>query len=71
VGSYPFYNHLSDKCLDFNEVDDPSGLAEDTSQWKFFANAVYEGGVYVRLDDVDTIDKVIPMLRLAHELAKT
>jgi predicted transport protein len=26
--------------LDFNEVDDPSGLAEDTAQWKFFANAV-------------------------------
>jgi hypothetical protein len=33
--------------LDINEVDDPSGIAEDTSQHKFFVNAVYEGGVYV------------------------
>jgi len=31
-------------ALDFNEVDDPSGIAGDASEHKFFANAEYEGG---------------------------
>jgi predicted transport protein len=58
-------------ALDFNEVEDTSGLAEDTSQWKFITHAAYEGGVYVNIDDVAAIEKAVPMLRLAHELEKT
>jgi len=58
-------------ALDFNEVEDHSGLAEDTSEWKFITHAVYEGGVYVRIDNAAVIEKALPMVRLAHELAKT
>jgi predicted transport protein len=57
-------------ALDFNEVHDPSGIAKDTSQHKFFVNAVYEGGVYVRIWDPEDIEKVWPMIRQARELTK-
>lgn len=53
--------------LDFNEVEDTSDLAQDTSQWKFFVNAVYEGGVFVRVDSAAVIERALPMVRLAHE----
>jgi predicted transport protein len=58
-------------ALDFNETEDPSGMAQDTSQWRFFVNAVYEGGVYVRVQSQDDIDKAMPMIRVARELART
>ena len=32
-------------ALDFNEIDDPSGLAQDATQWTFFIHARHEGGV--------------------------
>ena len=35
--------------LDFNEVDDPTGIAEDATQWKFFFYAQHQGGVTVNL----------------------
>ena len=57
-------------ALDFNEINDPSGMAKDTSQHKFFANAVYEGGAYVRIWTPEDIEKVWPMIRQARELAK-
>ena len=57
-------------ALDFNEVHDLSGIAKDTSQHKFFVNAVYEGGVYVRIWNPEDIEKVWPMVRQARELAK-
>jgi predicted transport protein len=53
-------------ALDFNEVDDPSGLAEDASERKFYVNARYEGGVKVSIWDVATIDKALPLIRQAH-----
>ena len=55
---------------DFNEVDDPSGIAKDASEWKFFVNAVYEGGVNIPVRGVDDFDKALPMIRQAWELAK-
>ena len=57
--------------LDFNEIDDASGMAEDTSQWKFFVSAQYEGGVYIALRNEADINKVIPMIRTAREVART
>jgi uncharacterized protein with ParB-like and HNH nuclease domain/predicted transport protein len=56
--------------LDFNEVEDPSGMAQDTSQWKFLVNAIYEGGVYVRIQSEADIDQALPMIRLAREIAR-
>jgi predicted transport protein len=57
-------------ALDFNEVNDPAGLAKDTSQHKFFVNAVYEGGVYVRIWEPDHIEKAWPIVKQARELAR-
>jgi uncharacterized protein with ParB-like and HNH nuclease domain/predicted transport protein len=57
--------------LDFNEIEDPSDVAEDTSQWKFIVNAVYEGGVYIGVQTEADIDKALPMIRLAREVGRT
>lgn len=57
-------------ALDFNEVDDPSGMAEDASQWKFIVNALYEGGVYVSVEKEGDVDKVLPMIHQAREVSR-
>jgi predicted transport protein len=56
--------------LDFNEIDDASGISEDTSQWKFFVNAQYEGGVYVAIRDEADIERALPMIHLAREVGR-
>jgi uncharacterized protein with ParB-like and HNH nuclease domain/predicted transport protein len=53
--------------LDFNEVDDPLNIANDTSEYKFLVNAVYEGGVLVSILDSDDIEKSLPLIRQAWE----
>jgi predicted transport protein len=53
-------------ALDFNEVDDPSGLAEDATEKKFFAHARHEGGVSMSIWDVDAIENALPIIRQAH-----
>jgi len=57
-------------ALEYNEVDDPTGMARDASQRKFFVNAVYEGGVNVAIDSPEDIVRALPMIRQARELAK-
>ena len=56
--------------LDFNDIEDPSGMAEDTSQWKFIVSAAYEGGVHVCVTSEADIEKALPMIRLAREVAR-
>ena len=56
--------------LDFHEIADPSGMAEDTSKWKFLVNSVHEGGVYVRVQSEADVEKALPMIRLAREVAR-
>ncbi len=58
-------------ALDFNEVEDPSGIAQDASQWKFIVNAEYEGGVYIDVDGEADIEKVLPMIHQAREVARS
>ena len=53
-------------ALDFNEVDDPSGRAQDAAQRTFFINARHEGGVSLRIRDADAITAAIPLIRQAH-----
>jgi predicted transport protein len=53
-------------ALDFDEIDDPLGLAQDASQWKFLVNARHEGGVLLNLSSISEIDSVIPLIRQAH-----
>jgi predicted transport protein len=52
--------------LDFNEVDDSSGLAQDATQREFFVHARHEGGVALRVSDEVSIESAIPLIRQAH-----
>ncbi len=56
-------------ALDFNEVDDPLGIAKDASERKFFVNAVYDGGVNVPIWDQADIETALPMIRQAQAVA--
>lgn len=55
-------------ALDFNEIDDPHGIAKDTSQRKFFIHAQYEGGVNIPVVKAEDIEKALPIIRQAHAL---
>lgn len=52
-------------ALDFNEIDDPSGLAKDATEKKFFVHASYEGGVSMSIWDVEAIENALPLIRQA------
>jgi predicted transport protein len=56
-------------ALDFNEVDDPSGLAKDASERKFFVHARHEGGVSAIIWDKTAIENALPLIRQAHAAA--
>ncbi|MGO8920771.1 MAG: DUF262 domain-containing protein [Stellaceae bacterium] len=56
--------------LDFSEIDDPSGLAQDATQWKFFVNARYDGGVSLSVADASAIEKAIPLVRQAYAASR-
>lgn len=58
-------------ALEFNEIKDSTCLAQDTREWKFIVNAAYDAGVYVVVSDETDIDKALPIIQKAHELAKT
>jgi predicted transport protein len=55
--------------LDFNEIDNSSGLAEDATQWKFFSNAKYEGGVTLRVNTDADIESAVSIVRQAYTMA--
>jgi uncharacterized protein with ParB-like and HNH nuclease domain/predicted transport protein len=56
-------------ALDFNEVDDPSGLAKDATEKKFFVHARHEGGVSMSIWDVEAIENALPLIRQAHAVS--
>jgi predicted transport protein len=51
--------------LDHAEIDDPHGLAQDATEWKFVVNAKYEGGVLLRINGSEQIDYAMPIIRQA------
>lgn len=53
-------------ALDFNKIDDPSGLAQDTAQRKFIVYAKHEGGALLTVSDAATIEPAIPLIRQAY-----
>ena len=57
--------------LDFNEVEDKSGIAQDALQWKFIVNALYEGGVYADVDTEADVDRAFQLIHQAREMART
>jgi len=48
---------------DFSEINDDSGLAIDATGRKFFANAKYEGGTVVRVNELADIDSSVGIIR--------
>jgi predicted transport protein len=56
-------------ALDFNEIDDPTGIARDASQRSFFVNAQHEGGVNVPVRETMDIERAMPLIRHAHARA--
>jgi predicted transport protein len=54
--------------LDFNEVDENDGLAEDTSDRSFVMHATHQGGVLVHLRDAAHIDQAVAIVSQAHAL---
>ena len=55
--------------LDFNEVEDPGGIARDASEFKFLFYANYEGGVTVSIGDSSDIPKALPLIHQVHLIA--
>jgi inorganic pyrophosphatase len=55
--------------LDYGEIDDPTGLAEDATEWKFLSYAQYEGGVVLKVSDCHDINRAMPIIRQAHASA--
>lgn len=53
-------------AMNFDEVDDPSGIAQDATEKKFIVHARYEGGVSINVSSVDMIDSVMPLIRHAY-----
>lgn len=51
--------------VDFSEIDDPSGIAVDATQKKFYLHAKYEGGVAVHLWSADAIEQALPIIKQA------
>lgn len=58
-------------AIDFNEIEDEYGIAKDASQWSFFVNAQYEGGVTVPIWSNSDIEKAMPLIRQAHARASS
>ncbi len=57
--------------LDFNEVDDSTGFAQDATEWTFFVNAKHEGGVCLHVRQDEDVDRAVPIIRQAHTVACT
>jgi predicted transport protein len=57
-------------ALDFNEIDDPSGLAQDATQWKFLIYAQHEGGVLINVGEATAIESALPLIRQAHAASR-
>lgn len=57
--------------LDFNEVADGNGIAKDASERQFIVNAVYEGGVLLRVNSSEDVDAALPIVHQAREVANS
>jgi uncharacterized protein with ParB-like and HNH nuclease domain/predicted transport protein len=55
--------------LDHSEIEDPHGLSEDATEWKFLFYAKHEGGVLLRIKDEQDIEHAMPVIRQAYSLA--
>ncbi len=52
--------------IDFEEIDDPEGLARDVTAWKFLPNVVHRDcGVYIDVRSLQDIHKAVALVRQA------
>ena len=57
--------------IDFEEVDDPEGLAKDVSAWKFLPNVTHRDcGVFIDVDSTQSIPKAVAMIRQAFNMVE-
>ena len=49
--------------LDFGEVDDPSGIAEDRDQRNFVTNATHHGGVVLFMNHLKDLESIISLVK--------
>jgi uncharacterized protein with ParB-like and HNH nuclease domain/predicted transport protein len=52
--------------LDHSEIQDPHGLSEDATEWKFLFYAKHEGGVLLRIKVEQDIEHALPIIRQAY-----
>ena len=57
--------------LDFNEVDDPDGIADDAKNWTLIPHANHEGGITIYLKDDRDIDNAVPIIRQSLNVSRT
>ena len=55
--------------LEFNEIDDPHGIASDATESKFFFYAKHEGGVSIRINEKKEIKQALPIIKQAFNFA--
>ncbi|WP_434054168.1 MAG: DUF262 domain-containing protein [Roseibium sp.] len=55
-------------ALDFNEIDDDDGFAQDTSVYTFITNATHNGGIVIKWSNEADIDRTMKIVRRAHGL---
>lgn len=56
--------------LEFNEVEDASGLAADAAAYQFFVNAMHEGGTFMSLKDASEIPVAVAVARQAWDRSR-
>ncbi len=58
--------------LEFHEVDDPSGIASDTTQWKVLPNVVHRDcGVCIDVRNEENISDAVALVRQAQQVVAT
>ncbi|MGB7510857.1 MAG: DUF5655 domain-containing protein, partial [Pelodictyon phaeoclathratiforme] len=53
--------------LDFDECDDPSGIASDATEWAFITNASEEGGTLFTLETPAHINEAMHVIRQSYQ----
>jgi predicted transport protein len=54
--------------IDFNEINDPAGVAEDATRWDFFFNAQHEAGVMVPVKRPADVEGAIHLVRQSYSI---
>lgn len=52
--------------LEHADISDPLELAEDATRYKFFFHAKHEGGVSLKIEEVEDIARALPIVQQAH-----